>query len=210
MFHALRKRIPATGKAATMARCIQKQEIACQQILLEDYSVFSIQWSVYPAGIAAGLGAEKVMNRYLGYIRRCTFSLVRPVIRQAGIEFRLLNTTLSLISFLPPAMEGGGLALRICGGVLVQPGQCSRGQLRFLVDNVEDGVKVVLELSDYCPLILGEPSPSHLRRMVYRLTQAAIHRLVTVRFLALLYRELSGRKVPTQVVTVKTREGQPT
>ena len=195
---------------SNMAIYLQQQEIACQQVLLDDSSVFSIQWSVYSAEIAAGLTAEKVMNRYLSYIRSFTFSIVRPIVHETGIEFRLLNTNLSLISFLPYVVENGVLTLRICGGVLVQPGQCSRGQLRFEVANVEDGIKVGLELSDYCPLILGNSSPSYLRRLVYRVTQAAIHRLVTIRFLALLYRELAGKRALVRVVSVNTRDGLPT
>lgn len=193
-----------------MAMFLQKQEIACQQVLQDDSSVFSVQWSIYPAEISAGLTAEKVMNRYLSYIRTCTFSLVRPVVLARGIEFRLMNTAVSLISFLPFAHGNGVLALRICGGVLVQPGQCDRGQLRLAVDTVEEGVRVMLELSDYCPLILGNSSPSFLRRLVYRLTQAAIHRLVTIRFLTLLYRELAGRRASVRVVSVHARSGHPT
>lgn len=193
-----------------MSRCLQQQEIACQQVLLEDSSVFSIQWSIYSAEIAAGLTAEKVMHRYLSYIRSFTFSIVRPFMHADGIQFRLLNTNLSLISFLPQVIENGALVLRICGGVLVQPGQCSRGQLRFEVSTVEDGIKVCLELSEYCPLILGNSSPSYLRRLAYRLTQAAIHRLVTIRFLSLLYQELAGKRALVRVISVNTRDGQPT
>lgn len=191
-----------------MAKCLQQQEIACQQVLLEDSSVFSLQSSVYSADIAAGLTPELILDRYLRYIRSFTCSLVRPLVRESGIEFRLLNTNLSLIRFLPYAVENGTLALRICGGILVQPGQCSRGQLRFDVGTVEDGIKVVLELSDYCPLILGDSSPSYLRRLVYRLTQAAIHRLVTIRFLALLYRDLAGKRALVRVISIKVRNGQ--
>lgn len=191
-----------------MAKCLQQQDIACQQVLLEDSSVFSLQSSVYSADIAAGLTPELVLDRYLRYIRSFTCSLVRPLVRESGIEFRLLNTNLSLIRFLPYVVENGTLALRICGGILVQPGQCSRGQLRFDVDTVEDGIKVALELSDYCPLILGDSSPSYLRRLVYRLTQAAIHRLVTIRFLALLYRDLAGKRALVRVISIKARNGQ--
>lgn len=189
---------------------LQEHKIACQQVLLEDSSVFSTQWSVYSAEIAGGLTAEKVMNLYLNYVRSFTFSIVRPFMSESGIEFRLLNTELSLISFLPYVVEHEALVLRIRGGALVQPGQCSRGQLRFEVSSINEGVKVGLELSEYCPLILGNSSPSYLRRLVYRLTQAAIHRLVTVRFLALLYRELAGKRAPVRVISVKTREGRPT
>jgi hypothetical protein len=68
---------------------------------------------------------------------------------------------------------------------------------------------VSLQLSEYCPLILGSSTPSPLRRWLYRLTQAAIHRLVTIRFLMLLYRDLAGSAAPAQVVNVNVREGRP-
>jgi hypothetical protein len=91
----------------------------------------------------------------------------------------------------------------------VQPRQCDRGELLFDVAPVGSGAKVSLQLSDYCPLLLGSPSPSVIRRWLYRLTQAAIHRLVTVRFLVLLYRDLAGVSAPVRVVAVKEREGRP-
>ncbi|KAB0664513.1 hypothetical protein F6V25_13325 [Oryzomonas japonica] len=185
------------------------QEIACQQVLVDDSSVFSIQWSVFPATLAAPLTPEILLNRYLAYIRRCTATIIRPHCSASGIQFRLFTSRWSLISFLPPVKEQQAVVLRICGGMLVQPGQCERGELRFGVKELPDGIRVSLELSEYCPLLLGSPSPSTFRRLLYRLSQAAIHRLVTVRFLALLYRELAGPGARVRVVGVKVRDGQP-
>lgn len=149
------------------------------------------------------------MVRYLTYIHSCTFSIIRPLRTESSIEFRLLASRLSLISFLPASLEGNTIVLRICGGFLVQPHQCHRGELRFTVEPQQSGVQVSLQLSDFCPLILGSPSPSRIRFWLYRLTQAAIHRLVTVRFLTLLYRELAGSFARVRVVSVHVREGQP-
>ncbi len=185
------------------------QEIACQQVLVEDSSVFSIQWSIFPLSIAAGLTPNGLLERYLAYIRRSTCAVITPTRSPAGIEFRLMGTSLSLISFLEPDVAERSIVLRICGGLLVQPRQCDRGELHFSVDKSDDGVKVSLQLSDYCPLLLGSPSPSLLRRWLYQFTQAAIHRLVTVRFLALLYRELAGKSARVQVVNVVVRDGKP-
>lgn len=185
------------------------QEIACQQVLVEDSSVFSVQWSLFPAQVAAGLTARNLLDRYLTHIRSATLSAIRPSESAAGIEFRLLGSRLSLISFLPPEAEEGSVTLRICGGLLVQPHQCDRGELRFTVEQTPEGVKVSLQLSDYCPLILGSAAPSPVRRWLYRLTQAAIHRLVTIRFLMLLYRDLAGSSAPVRVVNVNVRNGRP-
>lgn len=185
------------------------QEISCQQVLVDDASVFSVQWSVFPSGVAGNLSAGNLMQRYLTYIKSCTLNIIRPLQLDSGIEFRLLGSSLSLISFLPPSAEAEKVVLRICGGVLVQPRQCDRGELRFGVEPDSDGVRVSLQLSEFCPLILGSRSPSRIRFWLYRLTQAAIHRLVTVRFLVLLYREMCGVSTRARVVAVKVREGQP-
>lgn len=185
------------------------QEIACQQVLVADSSVFSIQWSLFPAQMAAGLTPLHLLARYLAYIRSTTLSAIRPFESATGIEFRLLGSRWSLISFLPPEERDGSATLRIRGGLLVQPHQCDRGELQFSVEPTPVGVKVSLQLSDYCPLLLGSSSPSPVRRWLYRLTQAAIHRLVTIRFLMLLYREMAGSSPPVRVVHVNIRDGRP-
>lgn len=184
-------------------------EIACQQVMVEDASVFSVQWADLPVTITGELPAEELLCRYLGYIKKCTLTLIRPVTLEAGIEFRLIGSGRSLISFLPPVYADGFATLRICGGFLVQPRQCDRGELRFGVENLPGCVRVSLKLSDFCPLILGNGSPSPVRFWLYRVTQAAIHRLVTVRFLALLYHELAGPSAGVRVVNVAVRAGRP-
>ncbi len=184
------------------------QEIACQQVLVEDSSVFSVQWSVFPLQLASSLTSDRLLERYLAYIRRTTLSIIRPFETAAGIEFRLMGSRLSLISFLPPQERDRTVSLRICGGLLVQPHQCHRGEMRFAVDQTPQGVKVSLLLSDYCPLILGSSSPSLARLWLYRLTQAALHRLVTIRFLKLLFRDLAGSSASVRVVNVKLRDGR--
>ena len=45
------------------------QEISCQQVMVDDDSIFSVQWSVLPPEIAGTLSAENLMMRYLSYIR---------------------------------------------------------------------------------------------------------------------------------------------
>jgi hypothetical protein len=179
--------------------------------MAEDASVFSLQWSVFSHGIAADLTPDILRKRYLDFIRSCTANLIRPKVCEGGVEFRLLSSSISLISFLPPnnAFDNNTSILRICGGALVQPRQCDRGELRFGVQLVDGGVKVSLLLCDYCPLILGGPSPSPARLWLYRLTQASIHRLVTVRFLTMLYRDLAGSSAPVRLVKIGARGGQP-
>jgi len=184
-------------------------EIACQQILLEDASVFSIQWTDLPVTLAGALSAHELLIRYLGYIKKCTLTLIRPVFVENSVEFRLIGTDISLISFLPPVYADDFATLRICGGFLVQPNQCDRGELRFGVERLPEGARISLQLSEFCPLILGSSSPSRLRFWLYRITQAAIHRLVTVRFLTLLYHELAGPSAGVRVIKVAVRTGKP-
>ncbi|HXE97182.1 MAG TPA: hypothetical protein VN642_12285 [Dongiaceae bacterium] len=187
-------------------------EIACQQVMVEDASVFSVQWLDLPVTIAGSLSAKELLYRYMVYLNKCTLTLIRPVALESGIEFRLLGTRLSLISFLPPVYAEDFATLSISGGFLVQPRQSDRGEFRFGVEHLPGNVRISLQLSDFCPLILGSRSPSPVRCWFYRTTQAAIHRLVTVRFLSLLYHMLSGLSAgarEVRVVNVAVRPGKP-
>ena len=177
--------------------------------MIEDASVFSVQWTDLPVTMAGALSAEELLCRYLGYIKKCTLTLIRPVTLATGVEFRLIGTWLSLISFLPPVYTDGFATLHICGGFLVQPRQCNRGEFRFGVEHLPSSVRVSLKLTDFRPLILGSRTPSLVRFWLYRVTQAAIHRLVTVRFLSLLYHKLAGPSGGVRVVNVAVRAGRP-
>jgi hypothetical protein len=188
----------------------QPQKIACQQVLQEDNSVFSIQWTDLPPDLSAGLTPARVLQLYLLAIKRMTGGLIQPVETVEGVSFCLFGQ-LSLLCFLPPVPEKTGVALRICGGLLVQKAQCDRGELLVQCEALPEGsTRVTLRLSDYCPLLLGSQRPSVLRRWLYRLTQAALHRLVTVRFLSLLYRQLGGVARTVETVQVKVLAGKRT
>ena len=185
-------------------------QIACQQVLQEDSSVFSIQWTDLPLELAQGMTPQRLLEAYLRDIRRMTWGLIQPKVTDDGIAFRLLGC-LPLLRFLRPEPEGDWLALRICGGLLVQRDQCDRGELAFRCEPLpSDAVRVTLRLSDYCPLLLGSQRPSIVRRWLYRLTQAALHRLVTIRFLALLYRELGGIARTVETIQVQVKNGRDT
>ena len=77
-------------------------EIACQQVLEEDNSVFSVQWAVVADKHAGGITPEMLMTLYLEYIRQATLSFVRPSVTDKAVEFRLLGTDVSLLEFRPP------------------------------------------------------------------------------------------------------------
>ena len=191
-----------------------EREIACQQILEHDSSVFSIQWMTLPPDHARGVDPSFLFSRYLQYIHRFTLSLIRPLVSADGVEFRFMATNIVLLKFRQPVSgEVSGersLTLFIEGGVLVQPKQCDRGELAFIVAETASGIRVTLQLSEFCPLLLGNQRPSLWRKWLYRLTQAYIHKVVTVRFLARIYRELAGPGVRIKVVKVLLREGEET
>ncbi len=193
---------------------IDTDRIACQQILEKDHSVFSIQWIVIPPGIPHGLNSARLLQLYLDYIQRLTFGLFRSVENAAGLEFRLAGSSISLIKFLPPVTaetdNGEKTSLLISGGFLVQPQECNRGQLDFMVETVETGCRVTLKLSDYCPLLLGNSQPSLFRKWLYRLTQAYLHKIVTISFLASVYQKSAGVSLKKGVVRIAVRKGQDT
>lgn len=186
-------------------------KIACQQILEEDHSVFSIQTVVIPRSQTTELTADRLLQLYLVYIERFTLGLIRSVSCANGIEFRLSATQLAIITFSPPASEKIGTlektTLRISGGFLVQPKECNRGQFDFMIEAIGSGSRVTLKLSDFCPLLLGSSQPSLWRKWLYRLTQAYIHKIVTIRFLAMVYRKITGEKVQKGVVKLAVRHG---
>jgi len=186
-------------------------EVACQQILERDASVYSVQWLELPERYAAQLGASLLLERYLKFIRARTWHLIRPTVSADGIQFRLLASSVALLSFAPPRysalQDGEDVTLAISGGCLVQAGECDRGMFSLASARLEGRVRVTVQLSDYCPLLLGSGNPSVLRRLLYRFTQAYIHKVVTVKYLGALYRELTGQKACTKVKKVRVREG---
>jgi len=186
-------------------------EIACQQVLMQDASVFSVQWLLFPESCAQLIDSQQLLQRYLQQVRSFTRSLVRPVTGPEGVHFRLLSSPLSLLTFAPPEpavnAEKGELRLRIKGGLLVQAKERERGVLSFLAERAEGGVLVTLQLSDYHPLLLGSRPPSRLRRAIYRLTQAHLHKLLTVSYLRRLYRDLTGQRIRLSVKKVRVRDG---
>jgi hypothetical protein len=187
-------------------------EIACQQILLQDSSVYSIQWLVIPAPHADGVTAAFLLDRYLSHIRKYTHSIIRSETTAGGIEFRLCGSAASILSFAPPEFSAatGSTAVQLCiaGGMLVQADECNRGKLSLLAERVAGDIRITIQLSDYCPLLLGSQKPSRLRKLFYRLTQAYIHKVVTIKFLARLYRELAGEEICVRVKKVTVHEGE--
>lgn len=187
-------------------------EVWSQQILLPDASVYSRQWLALPAALSAAITPHELLNRYLDHIRRRTFAIIRPANIEGAIEFRLLGSSLSLLSFAPPEIFSGAgscrLTLCLSGGILVQSGECERGRFYLSAEIISGTCTIAVELSDYCPLLLKNRTPSRLRKLLYSLTQAYIHKVVTIQFLADLYRTLSGSRASVKVKKVPAFEGE--
>lgn len=186
-------------------------EIAFQQILLPDASVYSVQWVDLPFSAAKRATASFLLEYYFRVIRKLTLGVVRPAVSSSGVDFRLMGSRLALLSFEPARFEkdesADAVHLCICGGFLVQPGECDRGMFSLSAAAVDDGIRITAQLSDYCPLLLGSRAPSGTRKLLYGLTQSYIHKVVTVRYLSYLCRELTGRKGRITVKKVRVREG---
>jgi hypothetical protein len=188
------------------------EEIACQQVLREDSSVYSIQWLTLPARHAGAVTPERLLEQYLAHVRHFTLTLVRPVRSAERIDFRLIATRLNLLSFAPPHAADDGptssTTLRIRGGCLVQPRECGRGELSFITEPCGKGIRIVVRLADYFPLLLGSRGPSRGRKLLYRFTQAVLHKVVTVRFLARVYHELEGHGKRVRLVKARGIVGE--
>ena len=165
-----------------------------------------------PAAVSGSISSGELLRFYLEYVARFTLGMIRVAESAAGIEFNLAAGGLVLIRFAAPLHELAGdtekTILQISGGFLVQPKECDRGQLEFIVEKRAAGSRLTLQLADFCPLLLGSSNPSLLRKWLYRLTQAYIHKVITVRFLRLVYRQLTGRKPPEKTVMIVVRKGE--
>jgi len=190
----------------------ENYKVACQQILEEDHSVFSIQWVVLPPGSERELTSERLLQLYLDYVRRFTLGIIHSFKNDNGIEFRLTGSSVAIIRFSPPLPEstadGEKTTLRITGGVLVQLKECDRGQFEFFVESTESGCRVTLKLSAFRPFLLGSSRPPLWRKWLYRLTQAYIHKVVTIHFLTMVYRKIAGEKLKKGVMRIAIRKGE--
>ena len=186
--------------------------IACQQILQQDASVYSVQWMDFSKGHAQSIGAPQLLERYLKLARAFTFSVVRPVAGPEGVQFRLFDSSFALLKFAPPKQVSGPrreeVHLHIRGGLLVQARERDCGRLSFMVERGDAGVRITLQLADYFPLLLGSRKPSRLRTLFFRHTQAYMHRAVAIKFLSCLHKELTGERIRPLVDKVWVREGE--
>jgi hypothetical protein len=188
---------------------VRTVDIGCHQVLMQDASVWSVQTLAIPPAHVGSVTPAALFHLYLEHISRYTLGLVKPLFRDGGLHFSLAGSRLSLICFSPPEETHERICIKICGGILVQRDNCHRGELTFAVSPAPDGASVAsLTLADYCPLLLGSLQPSRTRKWLYRFTQAAIHKMVTIHFLARVYRRLCDPDACIRVVRSTPLEGE--
>ncbi len=186
--------------------------IACQQILEEDGSFFSVQWADLPNPAGKELNCQEVARRYYRLIRRANLSLIRVAESETGVAFELWPFRHALLRFEKAAPEpeekNGTVVLKICGGSLVQPGCQNRGELLFRVEERAEGQRVTLQLSGFFPRLLGSPTPTPVRKRLYGLTMGTFHKLLSICFLFGLSR--NGRRSPVfpKVTRIAVRSGE--
>jgi hypothetical protein len=173
-------------------------KIASREIIGADHSVYSRQWIEFTPPDPSVLTPAFLVEKYLDFVGKCTFFLVRPQRNGGATAFSLFGISLPLLIFSGPEFSetehSQSATFRIDGGLLVQRSECGKGMLSFTIENVEDGVQIAVEVCDYCPLLLGGARSSKLRKLLYRSSQALIHKIITSRFLLHLYRQIkSGR-----------------
>ena len=175
---------------------ILQNKIAIREVIREDHSVFSRQSIVLPHDNKSLLTPAYLVESYLAFLRKCTFAIVQPAQAGGKTALALFGSSLRLLIFSGPEFSENGrtqsATLRIEGGLLVQRNGCGKGMLSFIIEIAEEGLLVAVEVCDYCPLLLGGRKSSKMRKWFYRCTQAFVHRLITVRFLAHLYKQLEG------------------
>ncbi|HWI41918.1 MAG TPA: hypothetical protein VNX25_10565 [Verrucomicrobiae bacterium] len=172
------------------------------QALLDDASVTSVQWVTLPGSAPQ---PQELLARYLEHVRSCTLGIVRPAISEGTLRFRVAGTRLSLLEFaLPPGAPP--LPLPITGGLLAGSAPEGTGTLEFSVRRGRRGSRMAVRLCGYHPALLGRGRPRMYRKLLYGLTQAYIHRLVTVSFLRNICRTCGSRPV---VTVVRPKKGEP-
>ena len=174
------------------------KKVACKDVILEDHSVFSRQWIKIPHIDKVLLTPAFLVESFMAFVRTCTLSIVQPVQSGGKIAFALFGFSLPLLIFSGPEFSENDRSqtatLRIEGGLIVQRNECGKGMISFIIEVVEEGVQVAVQVNDYRPLLLGGRKPSKMRKWFYRSTQALLHKIIISRFLCHLCRQLESGK----------------
>jgi hypothetical protein len=144
---------------------------------------------------------ERLARTYWRFLTRASLGLIRVKYSPDSRDIVLITRPLRLLTFHAPEYDTepakGTVTWRIKKGLLVAPHGRGKGYLRISVDRREDWsdgpgglqvARVVSEVGNFYPTIAGWGWFATIGRFVYRVTQLAIHAVVTNAFFRSLAR----------------------
>ena len=142
---------------------------------------------------------ERLARTYWRFLTRVSLGLIRVLYTPTSREIVLLRRPFRLLTFRAPEYDLGGdraaVTWRIHRGLLVAPHGHDHGWLRISVQRAaEDGatelttVRVSSEVANFYPFLAGWGWFKKIGAVLYRLTQYAIHVIVTNAFFRSLAR----------------------
>jgi hypothetical protein len=144
---------------------------------------------------------ERLARTYWRFLTRVSLGLIRVLYKPDSREIVLLARPLRLLTFHAPEYEAeatrGVVTWRIKRGLLVAPHGRGKGYLRITVERREDwsdgpgGLQiahVTSEVGNFYPTIAGWGWFAKIGQFIYRITQLAIHAVVTDAFFRSLAR----------------------
>jgi hypothetical protein len=140
---------------------------------------------------------ERLARTYWRFLTRVSLGVLRVLYTQDSREIVVLTRPLVLLRFHAPEYDveadRGSVTWRIHRGLLVAPQGRDHGYLRITVERLSEGVdevklRVSSEVASFFPTLAGWGWFSRFGRPIYRVTQLAIHVVVTHAFLRSLAR----------------------
>src|SRR3954468_5674304 len=158
---------------------------------------------------------ERLARTYWRFLTRASLGLVRVRYGPDTREIVLLTRPFRLLTFHAPEYDAssshGTVTWRIKEGLLVAPHGRGKGYLRITVERREDWsdgpgglqiVRVTSEVGNFYPTIAGWGWFAKIGHFVYRITQLAIHAVVTNAF----FRSLARLDLAPSVVGALRRQ----
>jgi hypothetical protein len=143
---------------------------------------------------------ERLARTYWRFLTRVSLGLIRVLYTATSREIVLIRRPLKLLTFHAPEYDFGGnrasVTWRIRRGLLVAPQGRDHGYLRIEVERPPEPngasdlvtVRVTSEVANFYPFLAGWGWFRAIGTVIYRLTQYAIHVVVTNAFFRSLAR----------------------
>src|SRR3954470_22002500 len=159
---------------------------------------------------------ERLARTYWRFLTRASLGLIRVLYTPTSREIVLLTRPFKLLTFTAPEYETeptrGRVTWRIDRGLLVAPRGRGKGYLRIEVERREDWsdgagglqiARVSSEVGNFFPLIRGWGWFETIGQFIYRITQLAVHVVVTDAF----FRSLARLDLAPSVVGAMRQKG---